>query len=211
MDLDSLDPPRTPTTEDPTDVEGRRSSDVRRRVLDVVGARRAEPVDVRAYLLDPPATPEQVELAARRRRRVRHGSLAAAALVSVVLVAPWPGGAPGPSTTPAAPATTSSPITAAATDEPPSSTDAAAAGPVRLDRPAPRAARAATPRRTAVPRGLRVAPIGSRPTPAVTTSRPPAAAPPRASSAPTVAPRPAPTTASRPQASGAAAVLVPIL
>lgn len=88
-------------------------------------------IDVRDYLLDPPLTPDQVVLLERRRLLVRRGSLAVAALVGVLLVAPWPGGAADQ----ALPPPTDRAPTVAATE----STPGPPAGAVRLDAPRGRA------------------------------------------------------------------------
>jgi hypothetical protein len=71
-----------------------------RRASDDIGARFAavmappfaeEPVDLAAYLLDPPPSAARVEQLDRRRRIVRIGSLVAAGVLVVVLLAPMPG------------------------------------------------------------------------------------------------------------------------
>jgi hypothetical protein len=100
-----------------------------RRFEDVMGGSEPEapPVDVRAYLLDPPPTAAELERQARRRLLVRRGSVALAALVAIVLVAPWPSGADpqSPAAAPDQPTATSG-----AVDEPSATTL-----PVRVDRP----------------------------------------------------------------------------
>lgn len=70
--------------------------DLRRRFDDVMGEPLVPlepiepPVDLRAYLLDPPPTPEQAERIERRRLLVRRVSLGVTAIIAVLLLAPWP-------------------------------------------------------------------------------------------------------------------------
>ncbi|MCW2926781.1 MAG: hypothetical protein JWM86_749, partial [Thermoleophilia bacterium] len=93
-DLEPPDPPRGHTSHvDPLE-----------RVRDgfeaVIGSPSEEdpPLDVRAFLLDPPPSSEQLAATERRVQLVRRGSLAAAAIVAVVLVAPIPSRGGGPAT-----------------------------------------------------------------------------------------------------------------
>jgi hypothetical protein len=80
-------------TRDDTRARDDRLDAVRHRLEDVIGGHPSEAdVDVRAYLLDPPPTSEQLQREERRRLIVRRGSMAVAAVVGVLLLAPWPAG-----------------------------------------------------------------------------------------------------------------------
>lgn len=161
------------------------------------------PVDVRAYLLDPPPLPEELARRERMRLLVRRGSIAGTALLAVILLAPWPDRsdpeARAPSGTAAAPA---------AAPDPRASTL-----PERVDMPPlrarPRSARARP----------RVAERREDPAPAALVARPRPGAPPAPGPAPgrapapvaAPAPAPAPTSAPAPAvASPGPGVLVPV-
>jgi hypothetical protein len=148
--------------------------DIRHHLDDVMSGGEPAPVDVRAYLLDPPPTAEEAARLERRRLLVRRGSIAACALVAVLLLAPWPSDEE-PSVARAA---ETGPVADLPTDEPEL--------PQRVDLPLPRASpprRARTPDR---PRAVRTAPARTPRAPA------PIRAAPRSVPVPDPAPQPAP-------------------
>lgn len=158
-----MDPLHPPDVMDAIDAD--QDLDRIRRRLDHVMA-GDDPVDVRAYLLDPPPTAEQLERVERRRLLVRRGSIAATAVLAVVLLAPWPGSGAAQRDEAAVAA-----VPAAATDAEPTQ-----ALPVRVDVP-PRA------------RPARARPARARP-------RPPATSPAPAPAQDPIPSRPAPATSS---------------
>lgn len=184
LDMDPTDELATTPISDPLD-------DIRLHLDDLMtGGDRPPPVDVRAYLLDPPPTAEQVARLERRRLLVRHGSIAACALVAVLLLAPWPNGEDDRTI-------------ARAADPGPLATAPAAQPelPQRVDVPVRRAA----PPSTRVPRAAPPATSGPRP-------RSPAPARPAQvpAAAPDPTPRPAPAQPA-PVPTHDAGVLVPVI
>ncbi|MCW2920421.1 MAG: hypothetical protein JWL76_295 [Thermoleophilia bacterium] len=77
----------------PQDLQPSTSSDPRERIEDVLlGRVDRSDIDVRTFLLDPPPTDAELARTERRRMFVRRGSVSVAAIVAILLVAPWPGG-----------------------------------------------------------------------------------------------------------------------
>lgn len=184
--------------------------DIRRRFEAVTGVPDEPPVDLRAYLLDPPPTAEEQARRDRQRTLVRRGSIAASALIAIVLLAPWPS-----TKTPTATAEPAADVQQTPTTQTPEL-------PVRVDVPAsrPRAASRRVdrpPRREA--RSTRVITSRSeRPSRAPAAPAPPAAAPVHAPARsvpaqPTnpAAPGPAPPLRGEPVPGADAGVLTPVM
>lgn len=165
--------------------------DAVRGQFEQVMAPAQEPVDVRAYLLDPPPTAEEAERAERRRQLVRRGSIVATVVIGLVLLAPWPRTGESRSSSPQAPhastaTTPSEPVGAVRVDA-----DMPAAVPAR--QPRPRAGRQRMQRARAAPSSAaaRSAPASAADTRSGAPAAPPTPPPSTTMTSP-AAPAPAP-------------------